>query len=139
MEDQDALYQQLLAQLHLKRTATKTPEAQALETALAADPENLSLKMQLAVRYSQENLTKEALEAMSIVSVECESRSMFPEITNPTAAGFGPTRKCSPSSLNSNVAAENTRFATMSVGTLPDQRCGDVDCRRMPRRSLATP
>jgi putative thioredoxin len=62
MEDQDALYQQLLAQLHLKRTATKTPETEALENALAADPENLSLKMQLAVRYSQENLTKEALE-----------------------------------------------------------------------------
>lgn len=62
MADQDALYQQLLAQLQLKRTATKTPETQALETALAADPHNLGIKMQLAVRYSQEQHLKEALE-----------------------------------------------------------------------------
>ena len=62
MADQDALFEQLSAQIHLKRTAGKTPETEALEQANVQDPDNLEIKMQLAVQYYQEQHTKEALE-----------------------------------------------------------------------------
>ena len=59
---QDYHYEQLKSQLQLKLTAAKTPEIEALEAANAEDPDNLDIKMQLAVQYSQEQHTREALE-----------------------------------------------------------------------------
>lgn len=60
--DQDNLYKQLLAQIHLQKTAAKTPEIEALEAANIKDPDNLAIKMQLAVQYYQEQQAKQALE-----------------------------------------------------------------------------
>ncbi len=62
MVDQDKLYEQLLAQIHLKSTAAKTPEIEALEAANAQNPDDLETKMLLAVQYYQEQHTKQALE-----------------------------------------------------------------------------
>lgn len=62
MADQDALYQQLTAQLHLQRSAGKTPELEALLTQLQSDPDNLALKLQAAVKCWQENHPADALE-----------------------------------------------------------------------------
>lgn len=62
MADQDALYQHVQAELKLRRTAAKTPELEALIQQLQQDPDKLSLKMQLAAKYWQENHAAEALE-----------------------------------------------------------------------------
>lgn len=59
--DRTAEYEQLLAQLELKREASKTPEIQALEEQLNQDPENLELAFELAVQFSQSNHFKESL------------------------------------------------------------------------------
>ena len=64
MADQDALYQQLLAQLHLKREAGQSPEITALEQALAAAPDNLALKIQLAAQYQAHGKTRDALQQL---------------------------------------------------------------------------
>lgn len=57
-------YEQLVSQLHLKRTAAKTPEIETLEKALAAEPGNLDIKMQLAIQYQQEQQPRKALELL---------------------------------------------------------------------------
>ncbi|MCL4104327.1 UNVERIFIED_CONTAM: hypothetical protein GTU68_047289, partial [Idotea baltica] len=62
MADQDAAYEQLLAQLEIKREAAKSPELEALEQQLAADPDNLELRCQLAVQYTSTGQFKEAME-----------------------------------------------------------------------------
>lgn len=62
MADQDAAYEQLVAQLEIKREAAKSPEIEALELQLAADPDNLDLRCQLAVQYTSTGQFKEAME-----------------------------------------------------------------------------
>lgn len=62
--DQDAAYEQLVAQLQLKREAALSPEVAALEQQLAADPGNFDLMLQLAVQYSSTGLYKEAMDAL---------------------------------------------------------------------------
>ncbi len=64
MADQDATYEQLRAQLELKREAAKSPEIEALEQKLAADPENPDLMQQLAVQYTNAGQFKEAMELL---------------------------------------------------------------------------
>jgi putative thioredoxin len=64
MADQDAAYEQAMAQLKLKQEAAESPELKALEEKLAADPDNLELNYQLAVQYSQNDKTAEALEML---------------------------------------------------------------------------
>ena len=64
MADQDAHFQQVQAQLQLKKQAAKTPEVTALETALEADPTNLDLIYQLAVQLNQEGYYRKALELL---------------------------------------------------------------------------
>ena len=64
LAEQDALYQQLVSQLALKRTAAKTPEIDTLEKALANEPDNLDIKMQLAIQYQQEQQARKALELL---------------------------------------------------------------------------
>lgn len=64
MADQDAHFQQVQAQLQLKKQAAKTPEVTALETALEADPTNLDLIYQLAVQLNQEGHYRKALELL---------------------------------------------------------------------------
>ena len=62
MVDQDAAYEQLRAQLEIKREAAKSPEIEALEQQLAADPENLDLMHQLAVQFTNAGQFKDAME-----------------------------------------------------------------------------
>lgn len=64
MADQDALYQQVRAQLELKKQAAKTPEIEALESALAKDPDNLDLALKLALQLNQEGYHRPALELL---------------------------------------------------------------------------
>lgn len=64
LADQDALYQQVKAQLELKKQAAKTPEVEALEQSLGQDPENLDLSLKLALQYNQEGYQRQALELL---------------------------------------------------------------------------
>ena len=64
MVDQDAAYEQVKAQLELKRQAGKSPEIEALEAQLQSDPNNLDVAYQLAVQYSQDGHHREALEIL---------------------------------------------------------------------------
>ncbi len=64
MADQDAMYEQLVAQIALKREAAKSPEIEALEAKLAADPGNLDLMQQLSVQYSNSGQHREAMEQL---------------------------------------------------------------------------
>jgi len=62
MVDQDALYEQLMAQVVLKKQAAKTPQLTALETAYANAPQDLTVRYQLALQYHQEDQHRLALE-----------------------------------------------------------------------------
>ncbi len=62
MADHDAAYEQLLAQLKIKREAAKSPEVEALEQQLQVDPDNLDLRCQLAVQHTSSGHYKEAME-----------------------------------------------------------------------------
>ena len=62
LADRDAAHEQLTAQLEIKREAAKSPEIEALEAQLAGDPENLDVRRQLAVQYTNAGLHKEAME-----------------------------------------------------------------------------
>lgn len=60
--DQDALYKSILGKIELAEQAAESPEIIALQAELAADPDNLALKMKLAVQLHHANLVEEALE-----------------------------------------------------------------------------
>ena len=64
MVDQDAFYQQTLAQLELKREAATSPELKALEAQHAANPDDLAICQALAVQYSQNGKPRDALELL---------------------------------------------------------------------------
>ncbi|MCG3863207.1 MULTISPECIES: co-chaperone YbbN [unclassified Photobacterium] len=64
MQDQDAQYKGLVAKLELHKQAGNSPEIQQLEQKLAADPDNVELRYELAVQYSQVNRNEEALELL---------------------------------------------------------------------------
>lgn len=64
MKDQDAFYQQLLAQLELQQEAAKAPEIQELEARLNADPDNREIAYELAVQFSQHQFQREALDLL---------------------------------------------------------------------------
>lgn len=61
LADQDALYKSVIAKLELAKEAADSPEIQALETALAAEPESNELKEKLAVQYQAVQRSEEAL------------------------------------------------------------------------------
>ncbi len=67
LADQDAAYEQLVAQLAIKREAAKSPEIEALEQQLAADPDNLDVRCQLAVQHTSAGQFKEAMEHLITV------------------------------------------------------------------------
>jgi putative thioredoxin len=62
LADQDAAYEQVKAHLELKREAAKSPEIEALEARLAADPGDLDVRHQLAVQYIDTGQFKEGME-----------------------------------------------------------------------------
>lgn len=64
MADQDAGYEQLRAQLEIKREAAKSPEITALEERLAAAPDDLDVRYQLGVQYTNNGQYREAMEQL---------------------------------------------------------------------------
>ncbi len=64
LADRNADYEQILAQIELKREAGKSPEIRALEDQLNSDPNNLEVAYELAVKLSQDNRFKESLELL---------------------------------------------------------------------------
>jgi putative thioredoxin len=64
MADQDAGWEQLVAQVKLKREAARSPEMQALEEQLAGDPDNLDVMQLLALQYNNAGMHAEALSTL---------------------------------------------------------------------------
>ncbi|MCB1698164.1 MAG: thioredoxin [Halioglobus sp.] len=64
MADRDAHYEQLRAQVDIKREAARSPEIEALEQRLAASPDDLELRRQLAAQYTNVGQHKEAMECL---------------------------------------------------------------------------
>ncbi len=64
LADRDAAYEQVLAQIEIKREAAKSPEIEALLVKLDADPDNLDVRHQLAVQYSDTGQYREAMEQL---------------------------------------------------------------------------
>jgi len=64
LADQDATWEQLRAQLEIKREAAKSPEIEALEQRLAAAPDDLDVRHQLAVQYTNSGQFREAMEQL---------------------------------------------------------------------------
>jgi putative thioredoxin len=62
LADRDAAYEQLTAQLEIKREAAKSPEIDALEAELKEDADNLDIRHQLAVQYTNAGQFKDAME-----------------------------------------------------------------------------
>jgi putative thioredoxin len=67
LADQDARYEQLLAQIQLGREAARSPEVEALEAAMAANPDDHATRIQLAIQLSQAAQYRDALEHLLIV------------------------------------------------------------------------
>ena len=67
LADQDASYEQLIAQIELGREAARSPEVEALEAAIAADPEDHATRIQLAIQLSQVAQYRDALEHLLTV------------------------------------------------------------------------
>lgn len=67
MLDQDARYQQLMAQIELQRQAARSPEIEALEADLASDEQNHEIRIKLAVQLSSHGRYREALEHLLVV------------------------------------------------------------------------
>ena len=62
LADQDAAYEQVKAQLEIKREAAKSPEIEALEARLADNPEDLDVRHQLAVQYTDAGQFRDGME-----------------------------------------------------------------------------
>jgi putative thioredoxin len=68
--DQDALYKSIQGKIELAEQAAESPEIIALQQELAADPDNLALKIKLAVQLHQANQIEEALALALAVLVK---------------------------------------------------------------------
>ena len=60
--DRDAVHEQLMAQIELKREAGKSPEVEALEADLEANPDSHDVRAKLAVQLTTGGQYREALE-----------------------------------------------------------------------------
>ena len=65
--DRDALHEQLMAQIELKREAGKSPEIEELESELASDESNHSVRVKLAVQLTTGAHYRDALEHLLVV------------------------------------------------------------------------
>ncbi len=61
LADQDGQYQAIVSKIELAEQAADTPEIQALQQSLEQDPDNLDIKVSLAVQLQQANRSEEAL------------------------------------------------------------------------------
>ncbi|HET8817406.1 MAG TPA: co-chaperone YbbN [Pseudidiomarina sp.] len=62
MVDQDSFYQHLMSKLKMAEEAADSPELRELAEKLSAQPENLELRMDLAIRLFEAKRMEEALE-----------------------------------------------------------------------------
>jgi len=67
MVDQDARYEQLMAQIELQRQAARSPEVEALEADLARDEQNHEVRIKLAVQLGTHGQYREPLEHLLVV------------------------------------------------------------------------
>ena len=67
MVDRDALHEQLMAQIELKREAGKSPEIEALEAELANDESDHAARVKLAVQLTMSAHHRDALEHLLVV------------------------------------------------------------------------
>ena len=65
--DRDALHEQLMAQIELKRVAGKSPEIAALEAELSADKANHAVRVKLAVQLTTDAHHRDALDHLLTV------------------------------------------------------------------------
>ena len=65
--DREAVHEQLMAQIELKREAGKSPQIEALESELASDESNHSVRVQLAVQLTTGAHYRDALEHLLVV------------------------------------------------------------------------
>ena len=65
--DREALHEQLMAQIELKREAGKSPEIEALEAELANDDSNHGVRVKLAVQLTTGAHYRDALEHLLVV------------------------------------------------------------------------
>lgn len=91
MADQDATYEQLMAQLDLKRQAAESPEIKALEDKLAAEPNNADVAMQLAAQYTEAFQHEKALACLlEIIRNDrdnAEAKKVYLEVLKTLGAG----------------------------------------------------
>jgi putative thioredoxin len=64
LEDKNASYQRIVSLLELAEEAGQSPEITALEQQLAATPDDMAIKLTLAVNYSQANRSNDALDLL---------------------------------------------------------------------------
>lgn len=69
LADKNASYQRLISQLELAEQAGQSPEITALEQELSQSPDDKSIKLTLAVSYSQANRSGDALELLFTILV----------------------------------------------------------------------
>lgn len=62
--DQDSYYQQILAKIQLAEEAADSPQIKALEADIENAPEDMELKVKLAVQYHQAKRHQEALDLL---------------------------------------------------------------------------
>lgn len=67
LANQNTQYQHVLAKYELAEQAADTPEIQALQSALKAEPDSLELKCQLAIAYHQVKKQEDALQLLLTV------------------------------------------------------------------------
>ena len=65
--DRDALHEQLMAQIELKREARKSPEIEGLESELASDESNHPVRVKLAVQLTTGAHYRDALEHLLVI------------------------------------------------------------------------
>jgi putative thioredoxin len=65
--DREAVHEQLMAQIELKREAGKSPEIEALESELASDESNHAVRVKLAVQLTTGAHYRDALENLLVV------------------------------------------------------------------------
>jgi len=73
LADQDDAFEQMRAQIEIKRQAAKTPEIQALEAQLETSPDDLGIRHQLGVQYTSSGQYREGMEQfIAILRVDRE-------------------------------------------------------------------
>ena len=62
--DQDSYYQSLLGKIELAEQAAESPEIKALQAQLEKEPDNMQVKVDLAIQLQQANQAEDALELL---------------------------------------------------------------------------